>query len=1062
MDYQSKAGSGRLYVPSLAWLLACCFVVGTSCAADDVRFNRDVRPILADKCFRCHGPDAAARQAGIRLDKRQDATTVRDGHRVIAPGEPAGSELMRRVTSRDADERMPPHDSGLTLTPRDIDVLRRWIEQGAKYQAHWSFIPPRRSSPPDVVNGAWPRNAIDRFVLVRLEHEGLQPSRQASPQTLIRRVTLDLTGLPPTLGEIDAFERDAIHNPDSAFQNVVDRLLASPRYGERMAVGWLDAARYADTNGYFTDNDRTMWRWRDWVIDAFNANMPFDQFTIEQLAGDLLPNATIDQKIATGFNRNHTVNNETGIIEEEFRVEYVVDRVDTTSTVWMGLTLGCARCHDHKYDPISQKDFYRFFAFFNNLPERGLSGSQGNSSPFLRTPTAAQQTQLDRSRRAVADSERKFAAIKKQLDDAQLQWESTALADLPAAALKGLVGHYTLDEVAADTRIGNVSIVDGMLGNAIKLNGDACVRIEDSVDFDRNDAFSFGAWIQPTSAGCVLSKMDGENEMRGFDVTLRKGKAVVNLVHRWNRQAIRVETESAVSSRQWQHLMVTYDGSSKATGLHIYFDGQPQPVVIARDSLTGTIRNDQPLRFGRRQASASYKGLIDDVRFYGRQLSDRDVYRLATRQLVRAIVGRPSAKRSAAEKRKLRAYFMREFADPKLATASAALATLRRQYTQLSNSIPTTMIMQESQKPRPAFVLIRGQYDQRGERVTAGLPAFLNRRERPTSNDGAVESAPNGEHPANRLDLANWLVHPSHPLTARVTVNRLWRQLFGIGIVKTVDDFGTQGDWPSHPELLDWLALELIESGWDMKHLLRLIVTSATYRQSSNSTPQLHHLDPENRMLARGPRFRMDAEMLRDNALAISGLLVEKLGGPSVRPYQPAGLWKDVTYDSNMAYREDSGPSLYRRGVYTFWKRQSPPPSMLVFDAPTRETCTVGRSPTNTPLQALALMNDPTFVEAARKLAERIMLENVDDESDRIVFAFRAATARRPAADEVAILLEVVRRHKDVYAKTTVDALKLLNVGASTRNESLDVADLAAWTTVASMILSLDETIVRR
>ncbi|HIK90969.1 MAG TPA: DUF1553 domain-containing protein [Planctomycetes bacterium] len=1029
--------------------------------AQDVQYNRDVRPILADKCFRCHGPDAAARESQLRLDDRQNATKDRSGHRVIEPGNPAASELIGRVASLDDDERMPPVDSGLTLSSEEIEILRQWIKNGAEYQQHWSFIPPRRPSLPSVKHEAWPMNPIDRFVLNNLERHGLDPSGAADNATLIRRVTLDLTGLPPTLKEIDAFERDSSDDHEAAYQNLVDRLLASPRYGERMAPGWLDAARYADTNGYFTDNDRTMWLWRDWVIDAFNSNMPFDRFTIEQLAGDLLPESTMEQKIATGFNRNHMVNNETGIIEEEFRVEYVVDRVDTTATVWMGLTVGCARCHDHKYDPISQKDFYRFFSFFNNVPERGLSGSSGNAAPLLKAPTPEQQGRLDQLPGQIAAAQQEFAAIQKELDDAQSTWETTAVAGLPRAGTAGLVAHFALDDELADESVtGSVSIVDGMLGKAAKFDGAACISIANGVDFDHGDAFSFGAWIRPEAAGCVISKMNDAQDMRGFDVTLRKGKAIVNLVHRWNRNAIRISTASSLAMRQWQHLMVCYDGSGKAAGAKIYLDGQPQPVEVAQDTLTGTIRNQQPLRIGRRQASASYTGLIDDVRFYDRQLSADDVHRLATEQLVRGIVTRPPEKRSDIQQRKLRTWFLQNYADKRFSNAATKLEELRAEQRQVLQNVASTMVMQEADKPRPAFLLLRGEYDQHGEEVAAGVPAFLaaGRTENspPRNKDGsAIRSV-------NRLDLAQWLVAPSHPLTARVTVNRLWQLLFGTGIVRTVDDFGTQGAWPSHPKLLDWLAIELIDSGWDMKHLLRVIVRSATYRQSSNCSAQLHSRDPDNRLLARGSRFRMDAEMLRDNALAISGLLVEKRGGPSVKPYQPAGLWRDVTYDSDRAYQPDSGAALYRRSLYTFWKRQSPPPNMRVFDAPTRETCTVQRSRTNTPLQALALMNDPTFVEASRTLAERLMTEAPGDPSKQIIVAFRTATARRPTAYEVDVLRDVFEVQKNVFATMQSEALKLLSVGDSKRNDALNVAEHAAWTVVTSMILSLDETITRR
>ena len=1045
---------GRSVLILAVTCLLGCGAQETDVAEESVQYNRDVRPILSDKCFHCHGPDAAARQADLRLDRREEALAERNGRQVIVPGEPSNSELIRRILSTNDDERMPPPDSGVSLSPEEIGILRRWIQNDAEYQAHWSFISPKRPPLPDVADRTWPKNAIDHFVLAELERHGLKPSPAADAAMLIRRLSLDLTGLPPAIEEVDLFEQDASQNPDAACSLLVDRLLKSPRYGEHMAVGWLDVARYADTNGYFTDNDRTMWPWRDWVIGAFNQNMPFDQFTIEQLAGDLLPGSTIDQKIATGFNRNHMVNNETGIIEEEFRVEYVVDRADTTATVWMGLTLGCARCHDHKYDPISQQDFYRFFAFFNNVPERGLSGSGGNSTPILKVPAENLQAQLEQVRRRVMAAEQKFAAVQKELETAQSAWEATALGNLPSTDLSGLVAHYPLDNGLPPAHsIGSVSVSEGMVGNAAKFGGDGHISISDSPDFDRNNAFSIAMWIYPESEGCLVSKMDDAREMRGFDVTLRKGQAIVNLVHGWNRNAIQVTTTASVPTRQWQHLMVTYDGSSKASGVAVYLDGQVQPVNIAQNNLTETIRNTEPLRIGRRQASASLNGLIDDVRLYDRPLSSNEVASLASSQLVLGILSKPVEKRSEPLQRKLRAWFVSHHADVAIAEASTELERLRKEAAELARSIPSTMVMEDSAKRRPTFVLVRGEYDQPGDEVMAGMLKFPSNDEFSVGFNWAA---------LNRLDLAKWLVDPEHPLTARVTVNRLWQQFFGTGLVKTADDFGTQGDWPSHPELLDWLAVELVESGWDIQHILKLIVTSATYQQSSNASPPAYASDPENRLLARGPRSRMPAEMLRDNALAISGLLVEKVGGPSVKPYQPAGLWEAVTYDGDSEYVQDSGESLYRRSLYTFWKRQSPPPAMLTFDAPTRETCTAQRSLTSTPLQALVLMNDPTFIESARRLAERMMILPDKNAAARVEFAFRSATARRPTPEEVRILLDVFEAQQVAYAKTPNNAASLLAVGESQHDTSLDATHLAAWTTVASMILTLDETITKR
>ncbi len=1039
----------------LSALLSLVLPCSRIAVAQTVLYNRDVRPILADKCFHCHGPDAAARQSDLRLDDRDNAMLQRGDYQVINVDNPETSELLRRVASHDPDIRMPPPDSGPALSSTDVATLRQWIASGAEYQTHWSFIPPKRPTVPAVKDTHWPRNAIDNFVLAKLGEEGLRPRKAAEHSMLVRRITLDLTGLPPTIQEIDEFQMAAARDADGAYRDLVDRLLKSPRYGERMAVDWLDAARYADTNGYFTDEKRTMWPWRDWVINAFNANMPFDQFTIEQLAGDLLPNASTRQKIATGFNRNHMVNNETGIIEEEFRVEYVVDRVDTTATVWMGLTVACARCHDHKYDPISQKDFYRFFAFFNNVPERGLSGSSGNSAPLISVPTDEQRMQLTELNKSVTAAQKQFEVLEKELSAAQQEWERTAVNAVTPASEAGVMLHDRLEPPATATKsIGPVDFVEGISGKAVHFDGDAAVELENVADFGRTDAFSIGAWVNARGAGCVFSKMDDANDMRGFDLTLRKGKALVNLVHGWKRDAIQIVTASSVPGSQWHHFMVTYDGSGRAAGLSLYVDGQRQSVEVTQDNLTRTIRNDQPLRLARRQASASLTGSLDELRVYDRTLTANEVWEIASGDLVRWLVSKPHERRSPAESTRLRSWYLTHQADTRFTEQSQMLADLRDRERQLSKSIPSTMIMQESTKPRVAFVLERGQYDQPRERVAADFPGFLQDA---TSTGERTES-----DKLNRLDLAKWLVSTSNPLTARVTVNRLWQQLFGTGLVKTVDDFGTQGEWPSHPELLDWLAIELIDSGWDLQHILKMIVTSSTYRQSSDATPEAFAADPENRLLARGPRFRMPAEMLRDNALAASGLLVERRGGASVMPYQPAGLWRDVTYDGDAEYRVTSGDNLYRRSLYTFWKRQSPPPNMQVFDAPTRETCVVERSRTNTPLQALALMNDPTFVEAARKLAERMMSEGGATNATRATFGFRVATSRMPTADELEVLLSNFREQQRYFRKRRDQAAALLSVGESACDVSLDVIDLAAWATVANMILCLDETITRR
>jgi hypothetical protein len=760
-----------------------------------INFDREIRPILSDNCFACHGPDVKQRKAKLRLDIREGAG------KVIVPGRAAESELIARVGASDPEQRMPPAKTGKRLSSEQIQLLRRWIDEGATWKSHWSFVPPQRPAIPSIKHAQWTCNPIDNFIVARLERAGIEPAPQADRRTLIRRVTLDLTGLPPTIAEVDAFVADK--RPD-AYETVVERLLHSARYGERMALDWLDAARYADTHGYHIDSGRDMTRWRQWVIEAFNRNLPFDRFTIEQLAGDLLPSATQEQRIASGFNRNNMINFEGGAIPEEYQTAYVIDRVNTTAQVWLGLTVGCAQCHDHKFDPITQKEFYQLFAFFNNLPEKGLDGAKGNAVPLLRLPTPAQQRELERRAAAIRDIEKQISNIKPD--------------QLGAKALK--------EKLAAE----------------------------------------------------------------------RKARA------------------------------------------------------------------------------------------------------------------------------------------------------------DLERKLPTTMVMEDMRKARDSFVLVRGQYDKHGAKVSAGVPAGL-----PQLPPGA---------PANRLGLARWLVDPAQPLTARVIVNRYWQMYFGTGLVKTAEDFGSQGEAPSHPELLDWLATELVRTGWDVKATQRLIVTSAAYRQSARVTPEQLAQDPENRLLSSAPRLRLPAEFIRDQALAVSRLLYGPLGGASVSPYQPAGLWEELASRTDGAqwtaqtYTQSHGRDLYRRTMYTFWKRTSPPPTLTTFDAPDRETCTVRRSRTNTPLQALVLMNDPTYVEASRKLAERLMT-GAAATNERIDLAFRLATSRPPTPAELTVLRKLFEEQLGAYRKDPAAALKLLSNGEARRDEGLDPVELAAWTAVASVILNLDETITR-
>jgi hypothetical protein len=995
------------------------FALAWPCVAATVEFNRDIRPIFSDKCYTCHGPDKTKRTSKLRFDTESGAMADLGGHFAIVAGDPGKSELVRRITAENKALRMPPVYSGVTLSSREIELIREWIAQGAVWEKHWSFIPPKRREPPQVSKPGWVRNPIDAFILARLDREGLAPSPEAERAIQIRRVTLDLTGIPPTLAEVDAFVRDG------DYEKAVDRLLQSPRYGERMAARWLDAARYADTNGYQTDGERSMWRWRDWVIAAFNRNMPFDQFTVEQIAGDMLPNATLDQKIASGFNRNHRGNGEGGIVPEEYAVEYVVDRVDTTSTVWLGLTVGCARCHDHKYDPILQKEFYQFFAYFNQVPERGMSFKYGNSPPFIQAPTPVQQEQLRKLDRKIADAEAKFA--KLDVAKAQREWE------------KSLHGGTELPwQIPED--------LETQHGPAT-LDGKNFVDLGNVANFGFYDKFTLSAWINPTApTGAIVTRTEDIDQGDGYGLYLKSGKVAAVMVRRWLDDGARLETESSVPLNRWSHVILTYDGSRMTDGIKIYINGVSQKLKVDLDVLNQTFTTKEPLRIGAGGGPENrFHGSVDEVRVYKAALTPLQAAVLATRDSITSIAAIAPAKRSRAQADKIRLLFLDQIAPEEMQQAWRELRKLRRERERFSDSLPTVMVMQERPQPRDTFLLVRGAYDKPGEKVTQGLPAIL-------------PALPAGV-PNNRLGLARWLASPSNPLTARVMVNRLWQMYFGVGIVKTVEDFGSQGEWPTHPELLDWLATEFMRSGWDVKALVKTIVTSAAYRQSSSVSGELLQRDPENRLLARGPRFRLPAEMVRDQALAISGLLVEKIGGPSVKPYQPAGLWKELSGAED--YKPDKGEGLYRRSLYTFWKRAVPPPSMMTFDSAGREACVVRETRTNTPLQALMLMNDVTYLEAARGLAQRMMIEGGATPAARIDFGFRLAAARPPSPPKAGVLLNSFQHYLDKYQTSPDAARKLVTVGESPLDEKLNVSELAAYTTVASLILNLDETVTK-
>lgn len=995
-------------------------------AQGKVDFIRDVRPILADNCFNCHGPDEKTRKAKLRLDTKEGAAKVLN---LKTPNE---SELLKRLVSTDATELMPPPKSGKTLTKVQIETLRRWVAQGAEYQGHWAFTAPKRPAVP-MAGAGWAKNPIDHFIADRLTKESLKPTTEAERYLLLRRVTFDLTGLPPTPQEVDDFLKD--QSPE-AYAKVVERLLNSVRYGERMALDWMDAARYADTNGYHIDNGRDMTRWREWVIDAFAKNKRFDAFTIEQLAGDLLPSATLAQKVASGFNRNHMINFEGGAIPEEYHTAYIVDRVNTTSTIWMGLTMGCCQCHDHKYDPLSQKDFYQLYAFFNNVPERGLDGNRGNSVPLLKVPTAEQEKRLVQFREELATLEAKLRGPMPDVDREQTAWENapgatkTEWKPLELLKLKSKGGAtFTLAKdgstVVGGTNAATEVYTFSFRSDLAKLRA---LRLEALPD----DALNEKGPGRSSNGNFVLT---------GLRVSTGEGK---------ENTPLKIRTLSADYSQKEGGFDVKsilqngpgwaiYPQTGKAHHAIIELD---EPFAAAGKEVTVQLQFNS--RFASHQIGRFRMAATDSATPHASS---------GMPATVEAALKVPAAQRTDAQRTELRNYF-RTMIATSTRTMNAKVGELRKAIADEERAIPDAMVMEEMPKPRDTFILDRGQYDKKTTKVSSGTPAVFP----PLKATGAY---------ANRLDLANWLMAPEHPLTARVTVNRYWQMFFGTGLVKTSEDFGTQGETPSHPELLDWLAVEFRESGWDLRKLITLIVTSATYRQASTVTKALHERDPENRLLARGPRFRLQAEFLRDQALAISGLLNGEVGGKSVSPYQPAGLWEELMSRADGAnwtaqsYSQSHGKDLYRRTMYTFWKRTCPPPSLATLDAPDRETCIVRRSRTNTPLQSLVLMNDPTYVEAARKLAERMMTEGGATPEDRITFAFKLATARVPKEQERTILKKVYEFQQARFTKEKTAADKLLRVGEAVRNEKLDVIELAAWAMVANTILNLDEVLTR-
>ncbi len=1012
-----------------------------------VDFNEHIRPILSDRCFACHGPDAATQQAGLRLDGHSWATAALPEHPAlvaIAPGKPAKSEMISRILHQDPNLKMPPPESNLKLSDREVAMLYKWIEQGAIYKQHWAFLPP----------AAPEGKSVDHFVQTRLKEHGLSSSPEADKSLLLRRVTLDLTGLPPTPQELEQFLLD--DRPD-AYERVVDRLLASPHYGEHLAADWMDVARFADTHGYTVDRFRDMSPWRDWVIEAFNANMPYDSFVVWQLAGDLLPNATPEQRLATGFNRLHQQNMEGGIVPEEFRVEYVADRVNTFSTAFLGLTTACARCHDHKYDPISQREYYQLFSYFNNVPEAGqISWDNAMPVPTLLLPDSTTAAAIKALEAPLLRA--RVQEMDEHDEAAYTAWFSRLKQRSPKPVLKDRVAHYRL--------AGNLRNDDGgppgemrrtasnderptFTEEGLLLDGDAWLHCEGTRSFGRSDPFSVAIRVKIPSDledGVIFHQGEGAAiyNFRGYHLALKDSKLQVMMAHTTPYNAIEMAYHQPVPREEWVDLVLTYDGSSKAEGFVLYVNGVARGGEVVIDNLYKDIQFgrevEPPLQVGARWRGKGLRGAVAGaVSIYDRALTPLEAAHLSGDSKLRTYL--TGAVRNAQEGEALYRYYQSNY-DTDHRKRLEELQALRRQKAALVEPVQEVMVMAEMEQPRPTFILERGQYDVHGDTVKPGVIAAL----------GAMPE----EFPANRLGLAQWLLLPENPLFARVAVNRYWQRYFGTGLVRTTEDFGSQGECPSHPQLLDWLALEFQRSGYDVKALQKTIVMSATYRQDSRMSPELRERDPDNRLLARGPSSRLTAEMLRDNALAAAALLNREIGGPSVKPYQPAGLWRV----NGGTYVQDGGDKIYRRGLYTFWKRTVPNPSQRTFDAPTRSECTVRRQKTSTPLQALVLLNDPTFTEAARRLGEQMALTERSDLA--IKLAFTKVTGREPSAEELNVLQEM---QVSAYTKFRDYPEKMegwLVAGDSPPAKQNNAALVAANSLVASTILNLDATLVKR
>lgn len=1032
---------------------------------EPLQYTRDIRPILAEYCFACHGQDSASREADLRLDIRDEALDFG----AIEPNDPDSSELIRRIYSDDEDFIMPPQHMKKPMKDEERERLKRWIQEGAKYEEHWALTNPQKPELPTVTDASWPRNAIDHFVLNRLESEGLKPAKALEPRAIFRRLHLDITGLPPQPADIESFEAEFNKNSEEAMSTWIDRLMATPAWGEHRGRYWLDAARYADTHGMHYDNYREMWPYRDWVIRSFNSNQPFDQFTIEQLAGDLLENPTTEQLIATGFQRCNMTTNEGGTIEDENLAIYAADRVQTFGWVYLGLTTNCCQCHDHKFDPLTMKDYYSLAAFFRNTTQKGLDGnSKDGRGPVIRVPSEEDKKRWDvidseiaaavkarKQRRAAANDP--FLAWLKTIQPVDFRGKQPQKNLLVSLPLNEGSGNEIAAVVAGNdfvpTATGDLDwSVEGKFGSAVLFKPGHTIEVGSAGDFARDQPFSHSEWIrtpQVNQNSSPVARMDEQNAHRGWDLFFANGHLAVHLIQSWPGNAIKVTTKAKlIKPNTWHHVCVTWNGSGKPEGISIYVDGIKRPTNINTNNLKpdADIRTTTPMRIGQRSQSAVFNGSVQDFQLFDRLLTQDEIVALRNSELMALALETPAEQRTESQKSDLFEHYLNEH-DSEFTQLAAAVESLQQEKADIESRSPITHVQVERKdQPPMANILMRGQYDKVGAKVTATTPE-------------ALHSFPN-DAPANRLGLAQWVVDPANPLTARVTVNRFWQEVFGQGIVVTTEDFGVMGSLPSHPDLLDWLATDFVENGWDVKRFYKQIFMSATYRQASVTTPEKLLKDRDNLLLSRGPRFRMDAEMVRDYALTVSGLRSDVKFGPGVRPYQPSNIWDVVGLPGGNTrnYRQDEGEKLYRRSVYMFWKRMAPPPSLEAFNAPNREVCTVRRERTNTPLQALVTLNDPQYVEAARNLAENVIPLKEDPNSIANEIALRVL-GRKFSETELAIVLQSHRDFAAHYESHPEDAEELLKIGNSPTNESLNPPTVAAWTMTCNQIMNLDEAL---